>query len=209
MLRWWQTVTMSWLYEGEQGILAYDAVSLNLPQTNIWSQPSRFLTLGSLNGDRLSSIYRPCLWGVKCVLMAKRWAACLKVRNAKEEARGREVLGEVKIHYIYTDCRPGWLSIWNCKSFPLYLASSFLPLLLLSALHLFYQQNAKWLQTQKRKQKRQCQLTTGQNTRLKMTKHIYGEIILTHPPCWISYIAPFPFPLPVSFTPTTCPFQKT
>lgn len=80
-----------------------------------------------------------CLWGVTSVLMAERWAACLR---GSEGEGGRVGEGQGGCGWrgwksiMYTDRLPawlaGWLSIWNCKSFPLYITQ--LPPLLLSTL---------------------------------------------------------------------------
>lgn len=104
-----------------------------------------------------------CLWGVKRTSTAERWAACLRGSEGEGEEE-REVFGRwregVKIHYIYTDCLPGWLFIRNCKSFPLHLAllpsPSPPPSSLLSTPPVLSADSEM--------------ITTGQNTRLKMTK---------------------------------------
>lgn len=53
--------------------------------------------------------HQRCLSGVKCEMMAERWAACLKEREVERGGRCRG--GGVKIHYIYTHTQTACLAI--------------------------------------------------------------------------------------------------
>lgn len=86
--------------------------------------------------------HQRCLSGVKCEMMAERWAPCLKEREVERGGRCRGGGGWKSIIYTHTHRLPAWLSNRNCKSFPLYLHH-----LLFSELHLFYPQKKKQNQT--------------------------------------------------------------
>lgn len=178
-------------------------VSLNLPQTHVWSLFSHpWLALSSLSMVNAYHLYTDysALPLRSQVCIDGREVSSMPEGKWRRRREGREVLGgRENPLYIQTACLAGY---------PSGTASHFLSTLLsllLSAPHLFYQQRAKWSQNQKNRRR----LTTGQNTRLKMTKHTQAEINLALPPHWIPSIFPFPFLLPVTFTPTACPFPKT
>lgn len=214
--------TVRWLYEDEQGILACHLLELTSNWScNLFSHPR--LTLNHLSLSLSLSwwcnpiIYTQttvlCLWGVMSVLMAERWAACLR---GSEGEGGRVGEGQGGCGWrgwksiMYTDCLPGWLAGYPSGTASHFLSTSPNFLLYFSALYLFYQQTVKWLQCTPTKKKR-CQLTTGWNTRVEMTKHVQTEIILnSNPP-------PHSLFFTVSLTaqwnihhspPTTCPHEK-
>lgn len=101
------------------GILAYEAVRLNLPQTNIWCQLSHMLTPNSLispDGDHLSSVlstdYSALLLRSQSMCWCQRgeqhaWRKGMR-RRKREEGR---CWGKWKsITYIQTACLAGYPS---------------------------------------------------------------------------------------------------
>lgn len=147
-----------------------------------------------------------CLRGVKCALMAERWAACLKGQEGEggQEGKGGTGVGVGGWKSIlYTDCLPGWLSIRNCKSFPLYL--TLLPPPPpppLSTSPVLTAESKKWLQNLR-------ETAPAHNWTKHQTEndkaHTHAKIIATHPPSWLHAL----FHFPLTFTTMTGPFQKT
>lgn len=176
-ISWWQTLNMSWLDEDGRGGGILN--SYLIPR---------------LDGERLST--------VRGIQVCSGWQGgewhAWREREAKEGGEGR-CRGKWK-SIIYTDCLPGWLSIRNCKSFPLYLSplssSSFLHL----ALHLSIRRKAKMI-TNPLPEK-----IDGVGLQLDETpdrhKHVHAD-------------NPNPFPMPdsltscfLAFTPHSMPFSK-
>lgn len=195
-----------WCWEGDKPLTRDDCMKMNggfwptvSPRNNVWSLLSRpWLGLASLDGERLSSIYR-----LQCSASEEssiRWwqrgeQHAWWEREAKEGGKGGagEGRGDENPLYIQTACLAGYPS-GTASHF----LSTSLSFLLLSALHLFYQQN-----DYKTKNRDGVGLRLDETPDGKWQK-TYTQITLTHPPMPDSS-----FPLPVTSTLTTCPFQET
>lgn len=155
------------------------------------------LPLYSLAG--LSQWWTPtAIYARGTVSTVRRWQRgeqhAWRERKAKEGGESR--CWGVKIHYIH-----------RLAGYPSGTASHFLStfphfLLLLSVLHLFYQQND--FQTNKNRLR---QLTTGQNTRLRLTKHTRRDN--PHPSPMPPIFFPVSFPAPCNLHAHACPFPET
>lgn len=165
------------------------------------STPTPRLALSSLDGVRLYHLYTDysALPLRSQVCVDGREVSSMPEGRGRRRREGKASAGVgVKIHYIYTDCFPGWLAIRNWSHFLSTSSSS-------TSQHSTCSISRHKMITKPNKRRRL--LTTGRNTRLKMTKHIHARYSPS-PPCRIPPIFPLPFLLPVTFTPTTCPFQK-
>lgn len=204
-LKWWNLLP-PWADCMKMNRGSLPTVSLNWPQTDVLI-PAFTSPIGSrlsLDGERLSSIHR-----LQCSA-SEASSVCWWQRGeqhawgevkAKVGGTGRCWGGEWK-SIIYTDCLPGWLSIRNCKSFPLYLA--LLPPLPLSTPPVL-SADSEIITKPKNRQRR---LTTRRNTRLKMTKHVQPEIIQTHPPILDSSYFSVSLPAPRNLHTNNMPLSK-
>lgn len=83
--------------------------NLNLPQTSVRSFPFLHIPVQPTSSRLLTSIIYIrttvlCLWGIKCALMADRWAACLKEKEGEGERYGEVQGGGEWKSIIYTAC---------------------------------------------------------------------------------------------------------
>lgn len=154
----------------------------------------------ALDGKRPSNHHhhhQRCLSGVKCEMVAERWAACLKEKEVERGGRCRGGVGGENPLYIHT--QTAWLAGYPTGTASHFLSTSTTSSSQNSTCSIRRRKNkTKQKPNKQTKQKRRRRLTTGWTTRLKTKTRTRRDDLNLHNRLLTCVSPPSPSPPPPS-----------